>query len=951
MTIKAEACTSMSRAITLTLIGVCLTFAPLNSAMAQTYQAIHNFAGGSDGAYPWAGLTADQAGNLYGTTFAGGGGPCVNDYGQSGCGTVFRLTKGASGWVLNVLYAFQGGNDGALPQGGSLTVAADGHVYGTTGVGGGGPCSSYGVNGCGTVFSLTPASGYPWTETVLYRFTGGEDAFPTGGLIFDQAGNLYGTANGYPNSGQVFELSPSGGSWVFSVIHQFSRSQNEGALPNGQLVFDTSGNLYGATFVSDGGYDGGIVFQLVPSGSSWIENVLYDFPSQDGPDGGLLYAGVILDSSGNLYGATSAGGSGGGGTVFQLTPSGGGWNFSVLYKFAGTSECGPHGDLLMDSAGNLYGATACDGAYGEGSVFKLAPSNGGWAETELHDFTGAGDGGYPFGNLVMDASGNLYGTTYNGGANGEGTVFEISNLNGVPIASLSPSSLTFGQQDVGATSAPQAVTLSNTGTAPLAISSITTSGDFAQTSNCGGSLAAGTSCTINVTFTPTQIGTRNGTLTVTDNSNGVPGSQQAVSLTGTGINPGGSVSPTSLSFGNQVINTTGAAKKVTLTSTGTTNLMNISVTITGTNAGDFTQTNNCSASMAPGGKCTINVAFTPSIVGAESGTLDVNDNAANSPQTVALSGTGIPPVTLLPTSANFGNVAENDPSAAKNFTFTNNQAVTLNISGIATSNPDFAQTNTCGSSLAAKTHCTITVTFTPSILGAETGTLSVTDDASNSPQTSSLSGTGIVPATLTPATANFGTVAQATPSAPKNFTLSNKATVALNISSITTGNPDFSQTNTCGSSLAAKSNCTITVTFTPSIIGAETGTLTVTDSASNSPQTALLSGTGIAQATVSPASLTFAAQKVGTTSAAKNVTLKNNLLTSLAVSGFTFSGTNSGDFAVSSTTCGASLPSKTACTISVVFKPTAIGTRTATMNVNDSANNSPQTVSLTGTGK
>lgn len=137
MTIKAEARTSMSRAITLTLIGVCLTFAPVNSAMAQTYQAIHNFPGGSDGAYPRAGLAVNASGNLYGTTSAGGGGGCVNAYGQSGCGTVFQLTKGPQGWSVNILYAFQGGEDGAFPQEGSLTIAADGTVYGTTAVGGG----------------------------------------------------------------------------------------------------------------------------------------------------------------------------------------------------------------------------------------------------------------------------------------------------------------------------------------------------------------------------------------------------------------------------------------------------------------------------------------------------------------------------------------------------------------------------------------------------------------------------------------------------------------------------------------------------------------------------------------------------------------------------------------------------------------------------------------------
>ncbi len=546
-------------------------------------------------------------------------------------------------------------------------------------------------------------------------------------------------------------------------------------------------------------------------------------------------------------------------------------------------------------------------------------------------------------NATLDVNDNA--------ANSPQTVALSGTGVGIPVASVAPTTLTFASQDQGTTSAPQPVTLSNTGTAPLTISSIAASGDFAEADNCSGSVAAGGSCTVNVTFTPTGTGTRNGTLTVTDNSNGVPGSQQTVTLTGTGINPGGSVSPSSLAFGSQVINTTSSIRKVTLTSNGTTPLMNISVSIIGANAGDFAQTNNCPSSIAPGTKCTINVTFTPSIVGAESATLDVNDNAANSPQTVALSGTGVEPATLTPATSAFGNVAEDTPSTVKNFTLRNNQPVALNSIAVSTNNPDYTQTNTCGSSLAAHGSCTISVTLTPSILGADNGTLSVSDSASNSPQTSAMTGTGVVPATLTPTSENFGNVPQATPSATKTVTLHNFATVPLSISSITTGNADFTKTDTCDGSVPAKSTCTITLTFTPSNIGVETGTLSVADSAVNSPQTTSLTGTGIAQATVSPTSLTFAAQKVGTTSTAKNVTLTNNLTTSLTFSGVTISGTNAGDFASPSNTCGGSLAAKSHCTISVTFKPTATGTRTATMDVNDSANNSPQTVSLTGTGK
>jgi hypothetical protein len=246
--------------------------------------------------------------------------------------------------------------------------------------------------------------------------------------------------------------------------------------------------------------------------------------------------------------------------------------------------------------------------------------------------------------------------------------------------------------------------------------------------------------------------------------------------------------------------------------------------------------------------------------------------------------------------------------------------------------------------------CTITVTFTPSVMGADNGTLTVTDGASNSPQTATVTGTGVVQASLSATSLSFGSVAEGTPSATKTITLYNYVDQPLTINSIALSNPDYTQTNTCGSSVAAMKSCTITVTFTPSVMGADNGTLTVTDGASNSPQTATLTGTGIAQAAVSATSLTFATQKEGTTSSAKTVTLTNNLPTPLTVGTITFTGADPGDFVSPTNTCGTSVAAKGTCTISVTFTPGATGTRTATMNVNDSANNSPQTVVLTGTG-
>jgi hypothetical protein len=433
------------------------------------------------------------------------------------------------------------------------------------------------------------------------------------------------------------------------------------------------------------------------------------------------------------------------------------------------------------------------------------------------------------------------------------------------------------------------------------------------------------------------------------------------SLTNTA--PAASLSPTSLGFGDELIKTKSIARKVTLTSTGSTNLIISNVTFSGADPRDFAQTNNCPSSMAPGAKCTISVTFTPGLVGAESATLNVNDNAANSPQTVTLSGTGLAPATLTPASASFGNVAIHTASNPRTFTLKNNQSVPLDNITVSTNNTDFADSGTsgttCGSSLAAKTSCTISVTLTPSVLGAEKATLTVNDDAPApyNTLTSALSGAGVADVTLMPASHNFGNVAINTPSNAQTFTLRNNELATLSISgiSVTSSNArDFAQTGgTCGASLAGQSSCTILVTLTPTMLGAETGSIRVTDNAAApyNSLSATLSGTGVAQATVSPASLTFARQTVNTTSAAKNVTLTNDLSTALSIGTPTFTGVNAGDFFIQTNACPGSLAAKSQCTISVAFKPTGTGTRTATLNVNDGANNSPQTVSLTGTGK
>jgi uncharacterized repeat protein (TIGR03803 family) len=356
-----------------------------SGAAAQDLTTLYSFTGG-DGATPHAGLIADPAGNLYGTTWGGG---------ASGQGTVFQLDPSGN---LTVLYSFAGG-DGSRP-GGGLIADSSGNLYGTT--------INGGAQDAGTVFQLTPSGAL----NLLYSFTGGSDgALPFAGLIADAAGNLYGTTidGGAGGQGTVFQLDPSG---TLTVLY----SSNEGS-PWAGLIADATGNLYGTTDAGDGP---GTVFQLTPSGTL---TVLHRFT---GRDGAVPHGRLIADAASNLFGTTHNGGTSGYGTVFQLDSSG---TLTVLHSFTGGSDGAyPEAGLIADAGGNLYGTTYGGGAGGQGTVFQVTLSG---VLTVLHSFTGGSDGGRPVADLLADAAGNLYGTTGLGGATascpgGCGTVFELT---------------------------------------------------------------------------------------------------------------------------------------------------------------------------------------------------------------------------------------------------------------------------------------------------------------------------------------------------------------------------------------------------------------------------------------------------------------------------------------------------------------------------------------------
>ena len=282
--------------------------------------------------------------------------------------------------------------------------------------------------------ALIPIGG-SGSENALYSFAGGSDPkLPYAGLIFDKAGNLYGTAEfgGSDNQGAVFEITRSaGGSWTENILYNFTGS-SDGGQPYASLVFDAAGDLYGTT--NFGGSSNcnlgcGTVFKLTPGSSGWTESVLYTFTG--GNDGREPSARLLLDAAGNLYGTTLLGGninsacSSGCGTVFKLTHGSSGWTESVVYPFTGGADgASPYDGLAFDAAGNLYGTTYAGGTSGNGTVFKLSPGSNGWTETVLHAFSGGYDGKHPYGDLILDAAGNLYGTAFQGGA-GFGVVFEL----------------------------------------------------------------------------------------------------------------------------------------------------------------------------------------------------------------------------------------------------------------------------------------------------------------------------------------------------------------------------------------------------------------------------------------------------------------------------------------------------------------------------------------------
>jgi YD repeat-containing protein len=411
-----------------------------------------------------------------------------------------------------------------------------------------------------------------------------------------------------------------------------------------------------------------------------------------------------------------------------------------------------------------------------------------------------------------------------------------------------------------------------------------------------------------------------------------------------------SLEPSSLTFSTQLIGTKSTPQPVVVMNSGTMPLfLGISVT------GDFLQSNNCPSRLAPATSCTVNVSFKPTAVGNRTGELLFADNASASPQNVLLTGTGqgFPIVNLSTTGLTFGVQVLGTTSVTKTVVLKNTGTTALAINSIASSGDFTVPAKTCGSSLEPQTSCTISVGFAPTAVGTRTGSLSISDNASGSPHTVSLSGTGTA-VTLSVSALNFSTQLLGTTSAGRTVTLTNHSARMLNFTGITitgTNANDFVKASqTCGSSLAGNGTCTVKVTFRPSVIGPESATLSFFDNGGASPQTVSLSGTGTV-VTLSRTSIDFPPQAVGTTSSPQSVTLTNNSGAILDINSVGITGANSGDFVISFDSCPPDLVGMASCTISVEFQPTATGTRTASLAFSDSGGASPQLVKLTGSGQ
>jgi sugar lactone lactonase YvrE len=769
---------------------------------------------------------------------------------------------------------------------GDLTVDAAGNVY-------------IADNGNSRVLKVTPGGS---------QSTVGSGLAQPSGVAIDGAGNVYISDT---NTEAVWVVTPAGAQTEF-----VTGLQN----PLG-LALDGAGNLY----ICNGGASQ--ILKVTPAGAQTQLGAGFSFPT-----------GVAVDGFGNAYVSDI-----GSGNIIEVTPGG-----VTTTAVSGLDE---PGGVTVDAAGNLYIAV-----FGNGQLVEVTP---GGLQTIIMS-TGTNLAG-----VALDTGGNLYYTDLGGSMAAE-------------IDRVVPPALAFATTQRGATStgSPQIVSVQNIGNAALNFSAINYPADFPEagsaTGDCTGStqLAMAGSCTLSIDFSPvTEPSNGNPSVllsesvNITSNTLNVPGTQQAIAVTGTGLASPFPFSflPSSLTFAPTYIGATSAAQTVTVTNTGTTAAAVKSYLFTGANASAFVITQKtCSTSLAAGASCTLSIAFQPTANGSLTANLAATDNATGSPQAMTLAGTGATAtISLSPSSLAFASTYVGLATAAQTVTVTNTGVYALPVKSYlftgANASSFVLTGKTCSASLAAGASCTLSIAFQPTANGSLTASLAAMDIATGSPQLVGLTGTGVTATiSLSPSSLIFASTNIGSTSAAQTVTVTNTGIFTLPVQSyLVTGANASSYLltgKTCSTSLAAGSSCTLSIAFRPTANGSLTANLAVTDIASGSPQTIGLSGTGVtATISLSPSGLTFPSTNVGSTSASQTITVTNTGVNALTVQSYLFTGANASSFLLTQKTCSTSLAAGASCTLWIAFKPTATGTATASLIANDSAAGSPQSIGLSGT--
>ena len=643
---------------------------------------------------------------------------------------------------------------------------------------------------------------------------------------------------------------------------------------------------------------------------------------------------------------------------------------ALINQKAGAAQGNPNPTLYSLASTQTYSACSSESAKASGACLFNDIDTGTIAMACLNGSL------YCTTAVSTDAAGVLSGFAAGAGydmATGLGSL-NVANVvkkwpvSSAPIVALSPTSVAFPSTVVGSASAVKTVTLSNTGKSALSLTGFSFAGtnatSFSQTNNCATSLAAAASCTISITFKPASAGSLAASLSIADNAYDSP---QAVAVTGTATAPAPSAafSATSIAYGATAVGATNTAT-VKLSNAGTAALALTSISITGTNATSFSETNACGTSLAAGGSCVVTVTFKPTTAGSLSATLKATDNAGNSPQTVALSGTATAPtLSFTPASLTFASTILGTTTAAQIVTIKNTGTATATFSGASTITGTNATSfvmsaTTCSTTLAAGASCSNSVEFKPTVAGALTAAVTYKDNATGGTQTVTLKGTGLAIPTLsiTPAALTFASTILGTTTAAQVITIKNTGTTTATFSaaSAITGTNATSFlliATTCSTTLAAGASCTNSVEFKPTIAGALTAAVTYKDNATGGTQTVTLKGTGLAVPTLSftPTSLTFASTILGTTTVAQVITIKNTgTTTATFAAASAITGTNATSFLLTATTCSTTLAGGASCTNSIEFKPTIAGALTAAVTYKDNATGGTQMVTLKGTG-